>query len=174
MLDTMIKNSKRGDLKTTRTARPKQTKDRHILLAVDESENAKRAVLYVADFLGGLRGIRVTLLHIIPEPSDDYFFAETERVKWLEEQRTGAIALSDKYRNILIQSGFRKDKVSVVIDTRYCSSVAECILEQQKKLDCCTVVIGRRGISKKEEFMFGSTSNKLLHSAENCALWVIE
>ena len=37
-----------------------------------------------------------------------------------------------------------------------------------------TVVIGRRGISKKEEFMFGSTSTKILHIAKDCSIWVIE
>lgn len=151
-----------------------QNRDRHLLLAVDESENAKRAVLYVADFLGGLPGFRLTLLHIIPEPSDDYFLAEADHSAWIEEHRNRAIETIERYRSVLIQSGFREDKVSVIIETKYCPSVSECILEEQKKLNCCTVVIGRRGISKKEEFMFGSTSNKLLHSAENCALWIIE
>jgi hypothetical protein len=32
-----------------------EIKERHLILAVDGSENAKRAVLYVADFLGGGR-----------------------------------------------------------------------------------------------------------------------
>jgi len=41
-------------------------------------------------------------------------------------------------------------------------------------LKCCTVVIGRRGLSKKEEFIFGSTSNRILHEANNCAVMVIE
>jgi nucleotide-binding universal stress UspA family protein len=39
---------------------------------------------------------------------------------------------------------------------------------------CGTVVIGRRGISRKEEFIFGSTSNKILHTARDCSVWVIE
>ena len=30
-----------------------QMKDRHVLIAVDNTDNSKRAVLYVADFLGG-------------------------------------------------------------------------------------------------------------------------
>lgn len=161
-------------MNTSNKENSRQTRDRHLLLAVDESENAKRAVLYVADFLGGLPGFRLILLHIVPEPSDDYFFANADRALWIEEHRNKAIDIIERYRKILIQSGFREDKVSVIINTKYCPSVAECILEEQRKLNCCTVVIGRRGISKKEEFMFGSTSNKLLHSAENCALWIIE
>ena len=149
-------------------------KDRHILVAVDSSENAKRVVLYVADFLGSLPGFRATLLNIVAEPSEDYFNTEDERRKWIEAQKSGAAAMLEKYREILIQSGFAEDKVAVKIVARQCASVAECILEEQKTLECCTVVIGRRGISRKEEFIFGSTSNKILHSGKNCAVWVIE
>jgi len=55
-----------------------------------------------------------------------------------------------------------------------CTSLAECILDEQRRLSCGTVVIGRRGISRKEEFMFGSTSSKILHTAKDCSVWVIE
>lgn len=149
-------------------------RDRHILIAVDESENAKRAVLYAADFLGGMPGFRATVLYIVPEPSEDYFISDADRKQWIDENRSRAIRMLDKYRRILIQSGFSENKVALIVEVRYCPSVADCILEEQKKLGCCTVIIGRRGISRKEEFIFGSTSNKILHSAKNCAVWVIE
>lgn len=159
-------------MKTNDTVSP--DKDRHILIAVDGSENAKRAVLYTADFLGGVPGFRATILNVIPEPPEDYFRTDEERVKWIEDQRSNAGKMLENYRQILIQSGFTEDKVTALTDVRYCPSVADCILDAQKRLKCCTVVIGRRGISKKEEFLFGSTSNKLLHSGKNCAVWVVE
>jgi nucleotide-binding universal stress UspA family protein len=149
-------------------------KDRHVLIALDESENAKRALLYAADFLGGVPGFRATLLNIIPEPSEDYFDSDKDRQTWMEDQRLKAEEMLDKYRMVLIQSGFGKDKVEGLVDIRNCPSIAECILDHQKRLGCCTVIVGRRGISKKEEFIFGSTSNKILHAGKNCAVWVIE
>ncbi|MBI5741591.1 MAG: universal stress protein [Nitrospirae bacterium] len=149
-------------------------KDRHILLAVDESKSAQRALLYVADFLGGQTGFRATILRIIPEQSEDYFETETDRQAWLDEQRARAGEMLDNYRKILVQSGFEEEKVAVRIISEYCRSIAECILEQQKKLGCCTVVVGRRVISRKEEFLFGSTSARMLHTAKSCALWIIE
>lgn len=148
--------------------------ERHILLAVDGSENARRAVLYVGDFLGGNRGFRVTLLNIIPEPPADYFGSEKDRREWADKQRTESLSMLEQYRTLLVQSGFPESRVEVRLDIRFCPSLADRILEEQKKLRCCTVVMGRRGISKKEEFIFGSTSNKILHSAKNCAVWVIE
>ena len=149
-------------------------KDRRILVAADNSENAERAIFYVADFLGGVSGFHVTLLTVIPEPPEDYFETETERNSWIEEQKSEATRMLGKYRQILIQSGFVEDKVETIIDIRECPSVADCIIDVQQQLKCCTIVIGRRGISKKEEFLFGSTSNKIIHSGKNCAVWVIE
>lgn len=149
-------------------------KDRHLLVALDGSENAQRAALYVADLLGGVPGFRVTLLNIVPEPSEDYFETAEERTAWVEEHSSGAEKMLQKYREVFIQAGFREDKVMVRVEVRNCPSIADCILDDQKKLGCCTVVLGRRGISKKEEFLYGSTSNKLLHSTKNCAVWVIE
>jgi nucleotide-binding universal stress UspA family protein len=151
-----------------------KSQDKHILIAVDESENAKRAVLYVADFLGGFPGFRITLLNIIPEPSEDYFKTEKDRVEWIKNQKEKMDNLLEKYRIILIQAGFPEEKVDTKINIKPCSSIAECILEELDKIKACTVVVGRRGISKKEELIFGSTSNKILHEAKNCSVWVIE
>ena len=39
--------------------------ERHIMIAVDSSDNARRAVLFVGDFFGCYKGFQVTLLHII-------------------------------------------------------------------------------------------------------------
>ncbi len=47
--------------------------NRNILIAVDESQNAQRAVTYVGKLLGGIKGFKVTVLHVIREPEDDYF-----------------------------------------------------------------------------------------------------
>ncbi len=157
-----------------RTGHREHTKDRHILIAVDESENARRAVKYVAGLLGGVPGFRVTLLSIIPEPSEDFFAADADRKDWTEKYRARALAMLEDFRNTLVSSGFGEGRVDLVVDSMFCPSVAECIIDEQKKLGCSTIVVGRRGISRKEEFLFGSTSNKILHEVKDCAVWVIE
>ena len=149
-------------------------KGRNILIAVDASENAKRAVQYVRDVIGGLPGFHVTVLSIISEPSEDYFVNADERNAWVEKENAAAKRILDEYRQMLIQAGFRDEDVTVLAVMKSCASIAECILDEQRKLGCGTVVIGRRGISKKEEFMFGSTSTKILHIAKDCSIWVIE
>lgn len=148
--------------------------NRNILIAVDESENAARAVSYVRDFLAGFPGFHVTLITIIPEPPEDYFMSESERSAWIKDKNTSARSILEVYRKMLIEAGFRDEDVKAYAVMKECTSIAECILNEQEKLACGTVVIGRRGISRKEEFIFGSTSSKILHTARNCAIWVIE
>ncbi len=148
--------------------------DKHILVALDETENSKRALLYVANFLGGQSGIRATLIRIIPEPSEDIFKDNSGRAEWIEDQYFRSTAMLKNYRDVLIQSGFEGDKIVIKVIIINCTSIAESILEEQEKNRCCTVVVGRRAISRKEEFLFGSTTNRILHAHKKCALWVIE
>jgi nucleotide-binding universal stress UspA family protein len=148
--------------------------ERHIMVAVDGSDNAKRAVLFVGDFFGCYSGFQVTLLHIILEPEKTFFRDNEERQKWLSEQLSEARAMMEAYKHILVDAGFPEDKVDVRIEMRRAPSVADCIIKEQEELKCCTIVIGRRGISKKEEFIFGSTSNRIIHEAKKCAVLVIE
>ena len=161
-------------MKTEKENGPGPTVDRHILIALDESENAKRALLYAADFLGGSAGFRATILNVVPVPPDDFFASEKDRDKWIGEQSSKSGDMLERYREVLLQSGFSGDKVATRVEVARGRSVAECVLEVQRELKCCTVIVGRRGISKREEFIYGSTSNKVLHSGKNCAVWVIE
>ena len=148
--------------------------ERHILIAVDSSDNARRAVLFVGDFFGCYEGFQVTLLHIILEPEATFFRNNNERTKWLASQREEAQKVMEEYKNILTDAGFTENKINVRIDSMRAPSVADCIIKEQEEMKCCTIVIGRRGISKKEEFIFGSTSNRVIHEARKCAVLVIE
>jgi len=149
-------------------------KDKHLLVAVDESESSKRAVLYVADFVGGFPGFIVTLLSIIAEPEEDFYDSEEERTAWTRGKVEAANKLLENYRQVLVQSGFPEEKVRIRTCVGDGDSLAEAILGLRCDLSCCTVVVGRHHKSRTEEFLFGSTSSKLIHEAKNCAVWVVE
>ncbi len=80
----------------------------------------------------------------------------------------------EDYRQILLGAMFKEEQIETQLSVRQCTSIADAILEEQDKLRCCIVVVGRRGISHHEEFVFGSTSNRILHHARNCAVMVME
>ena len=148
--------------------------ERHILAAVDESDNSKRAIMYLADFFGSDKDVFITILSIIPEPSEDFFATAAAREKWRTEKKAEMDTVLARYREILSGAGFTDSQIEIRLIIRPCTSIADAILEEQAKLRCCIVVVGRRGISHNEEFVFGSTSNKILHHATKCAVMVVE
>jgi nucleotide-binding universal stress UspA family protein len=152
----------------------RRDQERHLLAAVDESENSRRAVMFLADFFCGHPEVFITLLAVIPEPSEDFFATGEERQTWLTERRAVMNKALADYSLILISAGFADQQISCRVAEKKCTSIGDVILEEQDKLRCCIVVMGRRGMSHDEEFLFGSTSNKILHHARNCAVMVVE
>jgi len=157
-----------------KTEQDKPIKDKHLLVAVDDTESSKRAVLYVADFLGGLPGFTVTICSIIPAPEQDFFDHEEQERAWIKEQKAQVENMLENYRQILIRSGFPKDNVRIRSFADKGKSFADVILAMHCDHTCCTVVVGRHHKSKTEEFLYGSTSSRLIHEAKNCAVWVVE
>ena len=82
--------------------------NRNILIAVDESENAKRAVLYVKDLLAGLLGFHITLITIIPELPEDYFMSESEKTGWIKEKHSSARRIIEGYQFLQKQDSGKK------------------------------------------------------------------
>ncbi len=148
--------------------------DKNILIAVDESENSKMALLYVADFLGGFPGFRTIILSVLSIPEDDFFETSYEKEEWIESNKASINEMLDRYKQILIQSGFPKTKVITELVTTTDEPTSSVILNKQEEYNACTLVIGRRGKSRHEEFLFGSVANKIVHQANRCAVWVIE
>jgi nucleotide-binding universal stress UspA family protein len=148
--------------------------NKNILIAVDESHNARRAVSYVGQLLGGLVGFKVTILHVIPEPEEDYFPTSTEKEKWFTQYEKKIDVMLKDYRQLLIKKGFAPENVSIRSTVRYCPSMAKCILSERDGTGYSTIVLGRQGLSRSEEFLFGSISSKIVNHARKCTVWVVE
>lgn len=157
-----------------------------ILLAVDASENAMRSVEYVGNLAGSCPGFEVCLLYIERLPHRDLFPDEGEWKVACEKSRVEMKTFLDVAKTSLMDMNVPE----VAISQKYVSScispfpdyapvcsrgtsVAHEILDVLKAGGFGTVVIGRRGVSKAEEFLFGSVSNRIIHSAKNCTVWVV-
>lgn len=148
--------------------------NKNILIAVDESENARRAVSYVGQLLAEIKGFKVLILHVIRQPEEDYFATSSEKDQWLDQYKLKVDAMLKDYRQILIRAGFAPEDVSVRSTLRYCPSLAECILAERGQTGYSTIVVGRQGLSRSEEFLFGSVSSKIVNHARDCTVWVVE
>jgi len=157
-----------------------------ILLAVDASDNAMRAVEYVGNMAGNCPGFEVQLLCIERLPHRDLYPDEEEWKGSCEKARAEMKSFLDMARDQLVEMNVPGTAITqqymsscispfqdnVVLCSRG-TSVAQEILDALKAGGFGTVVIGRRGVSKAEEFLFGSVSNKIIHSAKNCTVWVV-
>jgi nucleotide-binding universal stress UspA family protein len=148
--------------------------NKNILIAIDDSVNAQRAVEYVGQILGGSPGFKVLLLHIIPEPEEDYFPDADQQTRWLTRYQQKMKKCLEQYQQILYHHGFKDEDVSVQMIQRFCPSMAECILTERENVRYDTIVVGRQGLSRSEEFLFGSISSKIVTHGRNCTVWVVE
>ncbi|MBF0528807.1 MAG: universal stress protein [Deltaproteobacteria bacterium] len=145
-----------------------------ILLAVDDSESSIKAIDYVGRIVGHCPGFKVTIMHVIEDPPEDYFEHSRAREEFLAEKNLKTQIFLEQARDRLIEHGLNPNQVAFRSPVKSCSSMAACILEEQEEEKAGTLVVGRRGISKSEEFLFGSVSNKIIHYARHCTVWVVE
>ncbi len=146
-----------------------------ILIAVDASENAQRATEYVTEIIGK-RGEEffIELIYVISNKAKDIFPDEESWEKKKQEEVNAAKGVLANHKKILLNGGIAAKNVDFkIIETRDIS-IAKSILNYQKEHEFGTIVVGRRGMSKAEEFLFGSVSNKIVHYAKDCAVWVVE
>jgi nucleotide-binding universal stress UspA family protein len=148
-------------------------KRKKILLGVNASINSKMASNYIKEFLGGRYGdCEVVLLHIIPGAKSE----EEKELRGIHEEHDLEI-INDvllEIKNDFVSSGFGEDAIKTEIIKGEHDTVAGGILDYTKKGDFCAVVLGRRGISKAEEFLFGSVTQRVVSEAKGCAVWVVE
>jgi nucleotide-binding universal stress UspA family protein len=158
-----------------------------ILIAVDASENAARAVSYVADLLGGSGGFEITVLYIERPPNRDLY---PDEASWIEAGQTQELRIRtflQQAKTTLTGRGMSQNAVTIAYVPHcqspvneageHCSigtSIARDILQFQQRGDFGTLVIGRRGVSRAEEFLFGSVTTKVTHLAKDCTVWVVQ
>ena len=147
---------------------------KRVLVAVDDTEGSGRAVSYVADFLGGKDGYRIILFHVLPLPPEDMFPSAEERENWIADRERRARAVLERYREVVVDSGFDSGAVETMLCRQEEDSLVDDILCRQGELGSCTVVVGRNSRSRSEEFLFGSVSSRIVREARNCSIWVVE
>jgi nucleotide-binding universal stress UspA family protein len=148
--------------------------DRKILISIDESATSQRAIQYVGRFIGNTPGFDITILHITADPPEDYFPNEEARKKYFDEQDIISKNLLKNAQEMLHSQGVPLESIHTKGEIRAYGSLGISILEEQKNGGFGTLVVGRRDRSKQEEILLGSVSRKIIQTAKNCSIWVVE
>jgi nucleotide-binding universal stress UspA family protein len=144
-----------------------------ILLAVDGSETSVRAVRYVSKIAPLIENVEICILNVYPEPPPDYYSqgGRLDTYKTMREER--AENMLNQAAGILIGAGITEDRLSRRVSMAEGRTISQVVLEVQAEGDYGTVVTGKRGVSKAEEFLFGSISNALARHSKKFTSWIV-
>jgi len=144
-----------------------------ILMAVDEGETSLRALRYVARIAASMGDVSLCLLHIYPEPPPDFYQRGGQIADYRAEKEKRAEIIFAQAERVLFEAGIQPGRVQRSIRPAEGRSISQVVLDVQKEGDFGTVAVGKRGVSKAEEFLFGSISNALARHSNGFTTWVV-
>ena len=144
-----------------------------VLLGIDNTIKSLSAVNFVSAVLGGSSNCQIKIVSVHQPPSRDNFPDQGSRTKEDLRRREEMTQVLSEARDLLQDAGIPGDNISYELIESTGVSVGESLIEYQKQHGFGTVVVGRRGLSKAEEFLYGSVSAQVVHQARDCAVWVV-
>lgn len=154
--------------------------DKKILVAVDDSENSRRAVEFVAGFF--TLDSQVTLFSVLQDTAALCEMNSPELTPYFKSQQSSFCLLEEKKKelvtealqaakNILIEAGFEEANITIKAEPKK-SGVARDIINESES-GYGAIVIGRRGLSGIKDFILGSVSQKIFSAAKDVSVLVV-
>lgn len=144
-----------------------------MLVAIDGEEASLKALRYVAGIGKNIEELSLCLLHVFPPPPPDYYSrgGSLDDYRMFHEKRVQPIF--GKAEDILREYNLTPEQVVYRIEMADGATISETVLKIIREGGFGTVVVGKRGVSKAEEFLFGSISNSLAHRCKDFCAWIV-
>lgn len=147
-----------------------------ILFAVDGSQSCLEALSTVGELLKKQADCHLTVLHCVEQLSNLYTVeadgVDASKVFANRVEKIGN-SIIEESSSVLLASGFPAERTQVKVELGS-EDPAEDILRRAREKGISTIALGRRGLSKVEEFLFGSVSNKVAHYSGRTAVWIVD
>ena len=141
-----------------------------ILVSMNDSVTSRAALDFLARLAFCPDDCHITLLHLFRKPSAS---EELMGKKFTEEQPVRFMTVLQKAKDKLIEFGFSPGNIEIEMVTQPYATITDGIIDQFKKKHFDMVVIGRKRMSKAEEFVMGDVSVKLVRALEGAAVLVV-
>jgi nucleotide-binding universal stress UspA family protein len=138
--------------------------NKKILIGVDGSPGAFRAVQFVGDMIATQPEYQIRLVHVIRGIG-----AELESI--MEDGFTDTGAIFDKSIRVLTDAGVDLGRISYKT-IKGAKSRAGAIIEQAG-IGWSTIVVGRRGLSDIGTFQMGRVSHKVVYAGREETVWIV-
>jgi len=155
-----------------------------ILACLDGSEESMLCLSHLADVMDTTKNFEVTLFHAAQSFRGfrnfmrGVFFSAGDKaaIEKMESELEKVASLMepsfDKARAALISGGVDPARIHQKI-VRGATHSAQAIIDEAEKGKYDTILVGRRGLSKVEEFIMGRVSNRVIHMAKDKTVWVV-
>jgi len=147
-----------------------ETKEKKVLVALNDSMSSKALIEFIIRMPLHPETWHIHLLHILRKSSAS---EELMGRKFTAEQPDRMSEMLKKAKTTLIQNGFREDMVDIQIAEHEYPTITDGIIDQHQKQNYDMVVIGRKSMSKAEEFVMGDISIKLIRMLKGAAVLVV-
>jgi len=94
--------------------------------------------------------------------------------KFTSEQQPRIMKVLENARKKLVDAGFHESGIEIKLLIEQFPTVTDGIIHQFQQDDYQMVLIGRKRMSKSEEFVLGDISIKLVRNLENTAVVVVK
>ena len=148
-----------------------------ILLTIDDSENAIRAVEFVANTF--TVDNRITLFNVVQDTATmcemnspeltPYFTSQQSSFCLLEEKKKELVTEAlQKSKTILLDAGFEEKNITIKAELKKDGVARDIIKEAQSNYNI--IVMGKRGVSGIKDFLLGSISQKVFNLAKDISV----
>ena len=148
-----------------------------ILLAIDDSENAIRAVEFVANTFTADN--LITLFNVVQDTATmcemnspeltPYFTSQQSSFCLLEEKKKELVTEAlQKSKTILLGAGFEEKNITIKAELKKDGVARDIIKEAQSNYNI--IVMGKRGVSGIKDFLLGSISQKVFNLAKDISV----
>ena len=151
-----------------------------VLMSIDDSENAARAVKFAAEVLD--KSSEITLFSVLLDTQSICEYNSPSLTPTFQKERAAFCSIEDQKKELLseaaqsakkqlVSSGFAEDRISIEVVPREKGVARDIIKRADAAYD--VVVIGKRGISAASDFFFGSVSQKVLNGIKQASVLVV-
>lgn len=142
-----------------------------MLVAVNDSVSSRAVVDFLANMSLCSDSWNILLLHFFRKPSSS---EELMGKKFTADQPARMMNVLEKAKEKLVTGGFPAENIKLELVKEPYETIADGIIDQANKRNSGMVIIGRKKMSKAEEFVMGDISVKVIRALEGAAVLVVK